>query len=199
MMKRILAMLLCVSMLLAFAACSKDDKENKPDASTPPSEEKPSSAYSTALDVMKAVWDNLPEESKFPCYGGNMTEEPVTDAPAQFDLSDKDGLSYMLLIPEDVQKNVDDAASLMHLMNANTFTGAVLHLSGAEVTDVAAKLETAILGNQFLCGFPEKLVLISTGDYLIYAFGAGDLISAFQSAALENVTGATLVKEAAFE
>ena len=32
-----------------------------------------------------------------------------------------------------------------------------------------------------MCGFPEKLVILSVGDYIISVFGAGELIDTFTS------------------
>ena len=32
-----------------------------------------------------------------------------------------------------------------------------------------------------MCGFPEKLVILSVGDYIVSVFGAGELIDTFIS------------------
>ena len=97
-------------------------------------------------------------------------------------MSDNDGLTYLLLLPESVQGKVDDVASLIHFMNANTFTSAVLHLKEGTAADVAKEIETAVMGNQFMCGFPEKLIIVQiSDDYLVSAFGHGEPIDLFKS------------------
>ena len=47
------------------------------------------------------------------------------DAPGKFDISKTEELGITLGLPEDLWDDIDDAASMVHMMNANTFTGAV--------------------------------------------------------------------------
>ena len=42
---------------------------------------------------------------------------------------------YMLYIPAENVSMIDEAASLIHAMNANTFTGAAFHLTDAGNAD----------------------------------------------------------------
>ncbi len=150
-------------------------------------------AYADSLEIMKLIWDSFPEDGKFSCFGGNNLEDPVMDAPGSFDVNDKDSLSSTLLVPEALQGSIDNAASLVHMMNANTFTGAVIHLKDKAAADAAEEIKKAVTGNQFMCGFPERLVIVTAGDYVIYAFGAGEIINNFKKAAEEKVEGAEVV------
>ena len=71
---------------------------------------------------------------------------------------------------------------MIHMMNANTFTCGVVHLT--EGTDVAAFANTmrdAVQGNQWMCGFPETLVIASIGNYVLVAFGINDAMNPFQT------------------
>ena len=163
-MKKISALILAILMVFSLAGCSE-----KPAASS-----SAALPYNSSLEVYTAMWDNVTE--KFSVFGGNQDENAVMDAPGKFNMSDTDGLTYLLLIPESVQGKIDDVASMIHMMNANTFTGAVLHLKEGTATDIAKEIETAVMGNQFMCGFPEKLVILSLGDYLFYAFGNGEAV-----------------------
>lgn len=187
-MKKIIAMLLTLTALLSLMACASGN-ETAPEAS----ENAP--AYADSLEIMNLIWDNTPENGKFACFGGNQTENASMDAPGSFDISDADGMTYMLLIPASAQKNIDNAASLVHMMNANTFTGATVHVSGAEVADVAEAIKTNVLGNQFMCGFPDQLVIFTTGNYVIYAFGHTEQIDNFKTAVTEQIEGATVYCE----
>lgn len=177
-MKKITALILAMLLVFSFAGCA-----SKPAASS--SEAVP--AYASSLEVFNAMWEKV--ETKFPVFGGKQDENAVMDAPGKYDMADKDGLSYLLLIPESVQANIDDVASMVHMMNANTFTGAVLHLKAGTAADAAKDIESAVMGNQFMCGFPEKLVILSVGDYVFYAFGNGEAVDSVVNSAKANLKG----------
>ena len=176
-MKKILALILAVLMVVSLAACS-----NKPAASS-----SAASAYNSSLEVYTAMWDKVDE--KFPVFGGNQNENAVSDAPGKFDMSDTDGLTYLLLLPESVQSKIDDVASMIHMMNANTFTSAVLHVKEGTMADIAKEIENTVMNNQFMCGFPEKLVIFSVGDYLFYAFGNGEAVDMVVNSGKANLQG----------
>lgn len=202
-MKRLVAMLLCCVLAFSITGCGNkgDDtqKDSQPESTnTQPESQSENSGNNTqtggdALSLMTTVWDNFPEDNKFACFGGNQTEDAVQGAAGKFDVSDTDGMTYTLLIPADVQANVDDAASLIHMMNANTFTSAAVHVTNGDAAGAADKIKDTIKNNQFMCGFPEKIAIITAGDYVMYAFGSGDLIDSFVNIAGEKINGATVV------
>lgn len=142
-----------------------------------------------AADVLNAVWNGFSEDGKFPAWGGVMSD-PVDGAAGNIDLADTDNLSYTLLVPEALHGSVTGGASLIHFMNANTFTGAALQISGADADSFIADLEDAIMNNQFMCGMPERLVIVQYEDYVIYAFGVDDIVTEFEANALANLEGA---------
>lgn len=91
-------------------------------------------------------------------------------------------LDNVLGLPQDVGTSIDDAASFVHLMNANTFTSGAFHTTDdITVEDLATKLQENIQTREWMCGFPEKLLILSIGDYTVSAFGNGDLIEAFKT------------------
>ena len=67
-----------------------------------------------------------------------------------------------------------------------------------DVTDTDT-LKTDILGARFMCGFPERLVIISTGDYVAYAYGADDLVTTFKDIASEKIEGVKVEVDQLFE
>jgi hypothetical protein len=190
-MKKLLTLMMALIMVVGLTACGKT-------AQTPENSDAKSSenagAYATSLELLSAVWQATPEDNRFSSFGGNQTENSVMDAPGEFKLTDTEGLSYLLLIPKSVHANLDNAASLVHLMNANTFTGAVVHVTGAAVSDVATEIESSIVKNQFMCGFPDKLVMLTLDDYILYAFGSEDLVNSFRDTAVAALTGEVAVR-----
>ena len=71
----------------------------------------------------------------------------------------------------------DDVATLQHMMNTNTFSSAVARLKDpAKASEFAEAYKTAIQGQHWMCGFPDKVVVISVGNYVVMAYGLEDNI-----------------------
>lgn len=205
-MKKIVAMLLCCAMAFSVAACGSDNQGSNTQQDSQSGNDTQQTGGNTqqdsqgggeqtsgdALSLFTTIWENFPEDGKFSCYGGNVGENALQGAPDKFDVSDTDGMTATFLIPESVQPNVDDAATLLHGMMANNFTGVVIHVNG-DVSEAANAIKDKILGNQWMCGFPEKLAVFTAGDYVIYAFGSEMNIDNFVSAATGNISGITEV------
>ena len=89
---------------------------------------------------------------------------------------------------------IDGAASLVHMMNLNTFTCGAFHVSDAgNVSTVAADIRSAVQGKQWMCGFPDKLVILTLGDYVISCYGAEDLVDQFSEKVTEAFADAAVV------
>ena len=119
------------------------------------------------------------------------------DKPDFYDLADEN-ISFNLLIPADQLANVDEVASMTHMMNANSFTCGVFHLAaGVSTSDFAEAMRQSVQGNQWMCGFPDTLLIQDiAGEYVLVAFGVNDTMNPFQTylaAAYPNAT--TLVTE----
>ena len=188
-MKKLLSALLALTMLLTMTACGG----KKAEETTAPAVEAPASA----LEILENVWAKYGDDEKFAVIGGDMAN-PVSDGPGSYDLADEN-ISYTLLIPADQLNNVTEAASMIHMMNANTFTCGVYRLAeGVAAADFAAAMEDAVMNNQWMCGFPETLVIKSIADtYVLVAFGVNDAIDPFLTHLSESYPeAAELVKEA---
>ncbi|MBQ3252223.1 MAG: hypothetical protein IJB02_03155 [Oscillospiraceae bacterium] len=171
-MKKIIAMLLAMMLVASMAACG-----NGGNTETQPKVEVPASA----LEILEKVWGSYTEDEKFYVYGGNMGENVVENAPGAFDVTDTDGLTYNLLVPAEQTGNIDGAASMVHGMLANNFTCGVFHVTG-DAKAFAEAMKTAVFGNQWMCGMPEKvLVSVIGGEYVLVAFGIGDAINPFET------------------
>ena len=95
-----------------------------------------------------------------------------------------------------VIEEADDAASLFHMMNGNTFTCGVLHLKDAGQLDAAAgEVKTYVMNTQWMCGFPDKLVVASLDGYLISVFGAEDLVDTFRDKLQTAYPGTQIVSD----
>ena len=106
-------------------------------------------------------------------------------------------IDAVLGFPVALVTKIDNAASIMHMMNANTFTAGAYHFVSA--ADASASVETIksnILARQWMCGFPETLIIVDLGgNTLLTAFGNGQVIDAVKTATLNTIEGSTVVVE----
>ena len=152
--------------------------------------------YEDALDVLNSITGVYKEDELFSLYGGDQ-ENAVMDAPGKFDISKSEELDLVLGLPESQTANIEDAASMVHMMNANTFTGVVYHLKDSTDMDVFADaLKENVLSKQWVCGQPDTLVLMRVGNaYVIAVYGEAGLVETFQTNVLSAVDGAQVMTE----
>ena len=183
-MKRKISLLLVLVMAVTlFAGCKKNnennnDTNNTGDTTGSVSQQAPESA----LQILQNVWNAYGEDEKFAVIGGNL-ENPVDNAPGDFDMSHAENLTGNLVIPADQLAKVKSAALMVHMMNANTFTAGAVQLNdGNDAAAFAQIMQSALQNNQWICGTPEKLLIATfTGNYVLVAFGVEDAMGTFQS------------------
>ena len=170
-MKKWIAMLLAVMTAVSLTACATKSGGQETASDIP-----------DALTILNTVWASYSEDEKFPAAGGDYSEENMTDGkPGKVSLEKPSEIEYLLTLPASVIEEADDAASLFHMMNGNTFTCGVLHLKDAGQLDAAAgEVKTYVMNTQWMCGFPDKLVVASLDGYLISVFGAEDMVDTYE-------------------
>ena len=137
------------------------------------------------------------DEEKFPAAGGD-SEHAVDGAPGSFDVSNADSLSYLLTFPADDASLIDSAASLVHMMNLNTFTCGAFHVADANnVARLADDLRTTIQAKHWMCGFPDKLVIVTVGQSVLSVYGNEDLVNTFRDKLLTSYSAAAAVYDEA--
>lgn len=205
-MKKLTVALLLVTMSLALVGCGKEETQ-EPEVNTSEevsvedsvevSEEESETTEGEASEdavvsdnasvaILTDVWNAFAEEEKFPAMGGDYTTM-VDGAPGAFDITKTEDLAAMLYVPADLAGQIDEGASLLHGMNLNTFTGAALHLTdAANAESFTNALKENILGTQWMCGFPDTLVIYTVNEeYVVYAFGNVDAIATFKAKVAE--------------
>ena len=119
-----------------------------------------------------AVWNAYGDDEKFPA---------AENAPVLVDVSNTDSLSHLLTFPTEDASLIDGAASLLHMMNLNTFTCGAFHtVEAQDASKLADDLRTAIQGKHWMCGFPDKLVIAAMDQYVISMYGNETLINTFR-------------------
>ncbi len=170
-MKRIIAVFMAALLMFAFAACG--EKTPEVEALNP-------------LEVLNTVWASYGDAEKFPAGGGDMLTEATTnwEGPAAFGVTGDavEALEATLHFPSASASKITDAASLMHAMNANTFTCGVFKVADANEMDaLVTEIKTTIDGTQWMCGFPEKVLIAKTGDTIVSVVGNTDLVDTFNT------------------
>lgn len=178
-----------------------EEKPAEPPTETPkaetPAEDKPAAAVDDALTILNAIWNTYSDEEKFPAAGGD-SEHAVDGAPGSFDASNADSLSYLLTFPADDASLIDSAASLVHMMNLNTFTCGAFHVADANnVARLADDLRTTIQAKHWMCGFPDKLVIVTVGQSVFSVYGNEKLVNTFRDKLLTSYSAATAVYDEA--
>ena len=178
-MKKLAAILLVLALTMGLVACTQN---NKPESTGG------KSGIPDAVTLLTTVWDKFPENEKFSAIGGQIGGSDVKDgAPGAFSLGNADELDRELGFPAASADKLQGAASLTHMLNANTFTcGAYEVKDGEDLESLGKELRDNIQARRWMCGFPDKVVVLSVENYLVSAFGAEDLVDTFR----DTLTGA---------
>lgn len=200
-MKKLIALLLALTLMLGLVACGNNDAGNE--TTTVPAETTPADTGAAPVDpdeedieipltpaltngastMLTNIWNGVPEDKRFFAMGGDFTNI-VDGAPGVFDLADE-GMTATLLVPADQIANLDEAASLLHAMMANNFTAGMFHVTG-DATAFAETMHGVIANNPWICGMPEKMIIaVIDGEYVLTCFGINDAVNPFETALAE--------------
>lgn len=174
-MKKFVSVLLAFVMVAVMAAGCVNEKPAE--TTTEPAVVVPASA----LEILETIWAQYGDDEKFFAIGGDFGS-PVDNAPGNYSLEDE-GITTLLYVPADQLANIDQAASLIHAMNTNTFTSGVFHLAdGVDAQAFATAVRDNVQSAQWMCGFPDKLIIaVVGGEYVLLAFGVNDAINPFET------------------
>ena len=154
----------------------------------------PKMEFTDTADVINKVVDTYAEDNKFFAIGGDINT-PVDGKAGLMAMSDTETINSMLHTNDELLSEVDEVASFVHAMNANTFTSGAFKLKSAGNAETfATSLKDSVLATQWMCGFPEKIVIftVNGGDYVVYAIGNGDAVDYFKTQ-LTTVMGESAV------
>ncbi len=173
-MKKILAVILSVLMLATFAACDSASKIETPSGEQAPAGNDSAvklEGVSAPVDILNTVASSYADDERVP------------GEPMAVEDGDTDTLQGLLICSTEAIDMIDSAAHYVHMMMANNFTAGSYHLKdGVDKAAFVSAMQTAIQGNQWICGFPEKLVIATLADdYVVVAFGSADIIDNFKS------------------
>ena len=163
------------------------------------------SAKSFLLSVYEAFLVNIA-----PAYGVNSAEEvkgyfagPETETVTEKDEQSGEDFSYELpknepgavspddgemlesqtLYPASSADKLDSAAVYFNVMNQNNGTFAAFEVKNeGEVQTLADMMKTKVKNNQWICGFPERYLIMRVGDIMIFSYGLDESLTAWKNA-----------------
>ena len=152
-------------------------------APTDPTETEPQlsgSADTSSAKLLAAIWAAYGEEDRFASYGGTV-ENSVADAPGDLDMNNTEELTSKYLLPQSVLDQVENGASLVHLMNNNIFTAAAFGMKqDADLKAAAKALRDGLQSTQWICGQPDRLLVAQVDGHLLMAFAAKEAMDTFR-------------------
>ena len=185
--RRVWVLLLAGVLMLSVCACGSNPTGNK--ENTKETETEKEVEIVDATDILTKVWneyeavdtDGNMYNDRFDVMGGHF-ESAVMNMPAKYDLTKTSDLALMYCVPETVIPMIDDAGTIVHLMKASTFTAGAYHVTDvANVKTVVEGIKTQTLGNQWLGGFPDKLVMaIINEQYIVSVYGVEEVVDNFE-------------------
>ncbi len=217
-MKKLTVLIMALALVFTLASCGGKKDDDNVDANIPAQTDKveegsdtgeatddedkdtdknenENTGDSVTVAVLESVWNSYADDEKFPAMGGDF-DVMADGVPGAYSISDAEALDSALGFPADRIGDIDEAASLQHMMNANTFTGASYHMAdGTDAKSLAEAIKDNIMNRQWMCGFPETLIIIEADGCLITAFGNGEIIENFKTKALEANEGSELIVE----
>lgn len=201
-MKKFIAILMVAMLVVSLAACGAggDGDTTVADSTTVESKVESSNnavnAEDSPVGILNAVWATYADSEKFPGAGGDEANQNM-EGPGAYGLEDVEGFTAITHFPAESIAKIDSAATLMHMMNANTMTVAAYHVvEGTDMAVLADEVEASVMATQWMCGFPEKLVIVTVDDYMISYFGNGEVVDTFTGKLTAAYASAEVVVDA---
>ena len=210
-MKKFIQML-CLVMLVAvlFSGCranvpqetngsitpSSDDAST--DVSLDQNDQQNSQEQNSSVVILQKIWDRFSEQERFSTYGGDV-ELGITDAPGTLSVKNSEELFARYQFPESQLAAIDEAASMVHMMNSNLFTTAVVKLSkDGDMKQLHEAWRDSIQQTRWIYKQPDKLLLADVdGVHMLMVYGNVDLMKLFTDKLMQEYPEAKVLYEQA--
>ena len=220
-MKKIITVLLLAGMAFSLASCMNRNKDSATNSSQS-GNISPSAVTTTAEGVLESAFEGF-LTNMIPVYGVNSAEEvksyfvgtemeTVTEKdedtgeefsyempknePGPLALNNPDEVQNQTMFPLDSVDRIQNAAIFYNLMNMNNGTFSAFKLKDeAELTMFADRVQSNIKSNQWICGFPERFLIMRTDDVLICAYGLEASMNAWKAAVISAYKNAEVLYE----
>lgn len=188
MKKTSIAILLALALALGAASCGDNSSNNETNDTTisdVTSDDASTSTVSDPVEFLNTVWSRYSDDEKFPA-GGGYGDDNIVDGSAGYYELDADTLTWRLHFPADSISDITMVGSIEHMLNSNTFTAAAYTMADkSNADDLARAVRDSIQSTRWMCGFPDKIVIMTIDDILFASFGAEEQINTFRDRIIE--------------
>ncbi len=198
-MKKFIRML-CLVMVAAllFPGC-RSNVPQETDGSITPSDDASTNAsldqndqqnpqgQNSSVVILQKVWDQFGEEERFSTFGGDV-ELGITDNPGALNIQNVEELVARYQFPESQLGAIAEAGSMIHMMNSNLFTAAVVKLSAdGDMKRLHEAWRDSIQQTRWIYKQPDKLLLADVdGTHMLMVYGNVDLMKAFSDKLMQQ-------------
>ncbi len=148
--------------------------------STPETEEPAEITIASPSEVINSAWALFSEDEKFPVAGGDFGSGELYEEAAPFSLDNPAELDRLTGFPAAEISKIDSAASMIHMMNTNTFSAGAFHVTaGTDMDALCQSIKDNVLSRRWMCGFPDKVIVAKVGDYIVCAYGLNETVDPF--------------------
>ena len=115
--------------------------------------------------------------------GEDFSYEMPKNEPGELSLDHFDEWENQTMLPADAVSQIQNAAIFYNLMNMNNGTFYAFKMKKeSELSALAERMQSNIKSNYWICGFPERFLIMCTDDILICAYGLESSMNAWKSA-----------------
>ena len=214
-MKKLICLLLALAMTLSLAACGSKADDKMPEEDNPAQAETP---IDDKQDEPAADDTDKDEKSGTVVIEPDANKDEKSDEaqkPAEPTKSDSKKDETPASKPSEPTKPAETPSETPAETPTAQDTGALSLLTSvwstyseddkfpaaggdaSNVSTVAADIRSAVQGKQWMCGFPEKLVILTSGQYVVSVYGNESLVNTFRDKFVAAHSGASTVYDEA--
>lgn len=129
--------------------------------------------------------------------GEEFSYEVPKNEPGAVDPSDGENLESQTLFPASSADKLSGAAVFFNLMNQNNGTFAAFEVRNeSDIQSLADMMKNKVKNNQWICGFPERYLIMRVGNIMVFSYGLDASLNAFKAAVTtEHADAAVLYDE----
>lgn len=130
--------------------------------------------------------------------GEEYSYEVPKNEPGAIDLNDGENLESQTLFPASSADKLSGAAIFVNIMNQNNGTFAAFELKNeSDMQTLADMMKSKLKNNQWICGFPERYLIMRVGNIMVFSYGLNSSLKAFKAAVTAEHADATVIYDEA--
>ena len=126
--------------------------------------------------------------------GEEYSYELPKNEPGAIDPNDGENLENQTLFPASSADKLSGAALFFNLMNQNNGTFAAFEVKNEnDIQSLADMMKNKVKNNQWICGFPERYLIMRVGNIMIFSYGLDSSLNVFKASVMAVNAGAAVL------